>query len=187
MSIQDILLKRHLEVSSLKNKKLNKFSLDSFQSLENGEIPQWFLDVVVQNQIHEGLHTLWQVDYLIVGQIITQLGKGNIALIRIPIRQRPLKDSSSKNNNILKELPHPFTGEFFIKKGIEDGYIEWTKPISSQIQTDDGISPISILPNMVPLEVGYQSSSKTFSQINRNLGIARWPYYSNYITLLWKL
>ena len=121
-------------------------------------------------------------------QLWTHLHTGEVAAVRLNIGQSPFADSNIEANNAALQKIEMHSGircnaEFWGGLSDSDGFIQVGEPIE--------LSTLSLeMPNVViehggadslsfPLEVGYQSWSKSLITL-RQLGLlARWPYDSN--------
>lgn len=124
---------------------------------------------------------------------------GLIAIFQIPVNSEPFPDKDVLNNNeVLKKLEYPFSGEFYGGTQGEDGYIHWSRPINAVIRTEDEVSFVIVEPlidkdgshHVCPLEVGYIPFEKTLHYLNNffietrpKVGLARWPYKQDKITV----
>jgi|GEM_PF-5594423 len=72
----------------------------------------------------------------------------------------------------------------------QDGSFTWKSTVKFSVQRYDGTAkkvrkprPVSVAPRTVPLEVGYTKGSRTMLHLSADLGLARWPYGSEAITV----
>lgn len=95
------------------------------------------------------------------------------------------------HNTILADSPgYMFYGTFYGGLADQDGSFTWKSNVEFNVQRYDGAAkkvrkprPVSVAPRTVPLEVGYTKGSRTMLHLGADLGLARWPYGSEAITV----
>lgn len=116
----------------------------------------------------------------------TMFGNGKIAVARVFLGLCPGKDREvSENNDKLKKLGEPFSGEFWGGTQDEDGVISVGCDIPFLVQNFSGQLSQKLFSGVFPLEVGYVSAGKIFMYLNSSrVCCARWPYGSEDVWLL---
>lgn len=115
------------------------------------------------------------------------LNNGYLLFLQIPTIRSPHRDKQVKENNeIIKALPHPISGEFFGGVGENDGYIEWREEILMNVmrlnEKDELLgAKVKVQPKSIPLEVGYTTAGVTWWHLFRARCLARMPYGQNRI------
>lgn len=116
---------------------------------------------------------------------------GEIAVFQFYVGQTPPADSQIETQNeILSEVDGISDSKFWGGTQGRDGYISWDKPRhaviynknSSRMLTIRGESP----GKACAIEVGTTSFEKTWFYLVEQRQVARWPYRSEYITVLSK-
>ena len=122
-----------------------------------------------------------------------------MALSQIYVGRTPERDHNVEaNDQALKNLPHPFEGEFWGGTQGHDGLIRWKTPIHCVV--DHGPTKTRAFGIVgenarigAELEVGYVPAYKTLLGISfANVGVgcahyARWPYGHDRITIFHSL
>lgn len=108
----------------------------------------------------------------------------------IGVGAEPYADAEMpRNDELLRNLPAPFTAEAWGGKEQEDGLLRWSEPIRCEKLTFvDGKPNVEIVmvdpkPGMAALEIGSTQGSKSWSHLFYETGLARWPYGQKAITL----
>lgn len=114
--------------------------------------------------------------------------KNEILLLPIKLGDKPSNDIEIMQNNLkLSYLPNDFYAEFLPCDGpivdSSDGFLNWDKDV---IFYDSKGNENIIKENSIPLEVGYTNPFTTFMHLERDGGVARWPYESDEILLFVK-
>ena len=146
----------------------------------------FFQDIDFFGQTPSGGFTL--EDAMVFADLWTWFCTGEILHAKIQVGQEPYADRQAKSNNqILAQLPSPFVAKFVGGPGDSDGWLAWTEPIEvGVIRPDDGVEVrLTLGPRQVPLEVGYTRFCTTKLHLFSSRGLARWPYGSEWICLLW--
>jgi len=129
------------------------------------------------------------VDAMIFSRLHTRMCNGEILSAEIEVGHEPVADRYEKENNeFLKSLPYPFSAKFLNGPGgYCDGWFYWEKPVFVGVKKpdDDKIIEEQLMPRYCQLEVGYTQLSRTFFHLFEEGCLARWPYHSNIITLLY--
>jgi hypothetical protein len=166
------------------------------KDVNNGIISKKYVDVIGQKW-REKFNIYDAFSFYLISYAITS---GRIAIFQIPVNSEPFPDKEIvKNNEVLKKLEYPFSGEFFGGTQGEDGYIHWDTPINALFCKDNTKSFVIVesltdkngSQTVCPLEVGYIPFEKTLWYLRSALdisgggnGLARWPYGQNRITVL---
>ena len=112
---------------------------------------------------------------------------GAVAVFQIPIGKEPCADSlADEMNELLADLPGPFSATFWGGNHDEDGKVEVTRPITGLIcSPGQGIVGLCIVPPLVyPLEIGYMNAYKLPRYFQPGMTrLARWPYGQDRITV----
>lgn len=118
---------------------------------------------------------------------------GELGSINISLPESPYADCEIDNmNSILSRLPKPFSGKFWGGVNDSDGFISWAAPIIMQrinckeSPDKDHVCPnehIIVEPNHVALEVGTTKPARTLAHLQREYGLARWPYHYTFVML----
>ena len=115
---------------------------------------------------------------------------GRWRLARVTVGQGPSADKEREENNTrLFQLNPQFGAEFWGGAGDHDGCFWWHDHLhlGGAILADDKVidgPPIAIGPRRVDLEVGYQAVGKTLFMMRQQGAIARWPYHSESVWIL---
>lgn len=160
---------------------------EKIKLIRNNAWPNSLVDCVYQYDWH---HEPDIYDAYVFTQlhVLMQNYGANIGVFQVPTGCEPLPDKYiQENNEILKCLSPPFTGEFWGGNQDEDGYIRWNKPIYCTrfpANKEAGGIQWGLIESMqASLEVGYNSSGKFWYGINEPIPYARWPYGQKYITV----
>jgi hypothetical protein len=127
-------------------------------------------------------------DAYVFGNVHAKILSGEIVTAKIYVGSDPAHDDQIfLNQQKLNRLPFPFSAEFAPQQGggaHDDGVFEWEQPIKlSKHISFDKTEPVAVPPGSAPLEVGYTNASKTWEHIIGRDRLARWPYFSDWITL----
>lgn len=123
-------------------------------------------------------------------QLHAGIKNGTLGVFQIETNETPESDKSVKHNNgVLSRLDYPFSGYF--EGGLAnsyDGMLGVDAPINCQVEKNGERGfIIGHSFGAIPLEVGYQAFEKTWMQLFAEQGVlARWPYQSTRITVLFK-
>lgn len=154
--------------------------LENFQAIKRGDCPQWFLDFVVQRPKGE----LDIYDAYCISSLHKQWVEEEFSIVRILVGKKPAPDRDrERNRQMLSVLPSPF------KTSVEpdargDGTLSWSESIRTTLETTSRMVP----PGSVPIEIGSTESSRSWlHMLERDQGLARWPYGSEEIFLAVKV
>ena len=156
----------------------------------SGTWPEQYIDVFFQKFSRSPMDF---VDVHCFAQIHYSMKIGKICSARIETGKYPSYDKDIEyNNGVLSSLFEPFYGKFIGGTGGCDGYIGWKKPLIMSQEIQDGRGGTTGLnctidPDKLPLEVGYTDSTTTLFHLIEGDGLARWPYGSSEIWLLYLL
>jgi hypothetical protein len=144
--------------------------------------PSDFVNAILQK------YDRWDMlDAYVFGIIWNHYRAGHILRLDIPIGKGPGRDKEIEGNNlILSRLPGMFKAEFIPQVGCganDDGFLEWKQPVEFKRAND--LQSITLDPWHLPLEVGSTDAVTTFHHMLLNFGVARWPYHSDKIILLY--
>lgn len=118
----------------------------------------------------------------------TWIREGDIVLCSIDVGTEPTNDARIiEMNRRLKDLPIPFRAEFWGGTADVDGVVSWNRPIHAVIRRGRNTAWVLVPPGKIGLEVGYVDPRKMMLYLNPNsgqLGMARWPYGQERITVL---
>jgi hypothetical protein len=118
--------------------------------------------------------------------IHTNSAIGNITYCYVEVGYEPQKDRYvDENNALLNGLPEGFRGEFWGELADSDGRLYWDTPIDAAVTTYNGDKiEKHIEPSFAPLEVGYTKFETTWMHLMSQKCLARWPYGSKDILLM---
>ena len=157
-----------------------------------------YVDMLGQHHVHSSVAT-WPLDQIwSFGWLHTAIETGRVGFIRVRTGGTPHSDKMRKiNADMLAILPEPFEGEVdMAQNGAPcDGSFRWTRPIKVETSTertkitpDGGIrtitAPVAIKPGELPLEIGDTFPSRTILHLAEEGGVARWPYGTDWISIL---
>ena len=149
-------------------------------NMSRGFYNQELVDAVVQKYINR--YDIY--DAYTFMQIWGLLGTGHCLHCKIYINETPDSDKETESNNLkLKNLPHPFYGEFEGGPGDDDGILGWSDEIDIKTEWDEKYSCNYKVGITVPLEVGYTEAFTTLFHICHSGGVARWAYQSKFVYL----
>ena len=151
-------------------------------NLNAGFFGESFQDIIYQ----QGYETRVSVyDALGFGLIHTMICSKKIVVLEIPLPRVANPNSAvAENRAMLAELPHPFRAEYFGSAADADGHVRWEKKITVPTSED---SVVEILPFQIPLEVGTTNVWTTWGHLRYHGGVARVPYRSRSLSLLFSL
>jgi len=121
----------------------------------------------------------------------TNVMTGRWRIARVTVGAPPLGDKAKEENNIrLRGLNPQFGAEFWGGAGDHDGTFWWHDHLhlDGRLLIDEQFTdapPITAGPGQVMLEVGYQSVGKTLTLMRQGRGLARWPYDSDTLWILY--
>ena len=160
---------------------------EKMKLLQAGSWPQSLIDCVYQYDWHhkQDIFDLWV--FLDFYARLTQ-PPPDFAVFQIPVGEEPHQDKDVAGNNVvLNNLSRPFKGRFWGGNQDEDGFIEWDRPIHvtscAAGEDREEVRWLLAKPKRVPLEVGYNSSSKFRRDIRGYHSYARWPCGQPFITV----
>lgn len=154
--------------------------------------PKTLVDAIFQRNDPINIYETW-----CFAQIWAALVQGRVGTAWIRVSDSPFSNADiDHNNTILAHLPAPYRAEFSPKQSGDDGFVEWSEPITLQgavprhSPADDRQPPLPgtfrAEPRSIPLEVGYTSAEKTYEHLFiKNGALARFPYESNHIVILY--
>lgn len=160
--------------------------LKTLRRMETGYWSDQYVNSIGQKH-HKGITLLDAWAFL---EVHADLHTGKLALLYIPLGETPYPDRAvTQNQSCLDGLPLPFSAQFIPQSGgsaDDDGVFKWSRPIR---MIQHPLSPdrraCIAKPRTVPLEVGTTEFTKTLLHA-RTTGVARWPYDSDNITLLYR-
>lgn len=159
---------------------------DCMQRLGSGFYPQDFVNAIFQSHSLHNRHVDMD-DAFIFAKVWCFYIKGQIYRIDIPIGELPGKNKDIEGNNrILSTLPPYLQSKFIPETGMaadDDGYFKWKIPLDFLCEIDDEVRTIP--PRSIPLEVGSTNAVQTYYHLFIHSGVARWPYGSDNIMLLY--
>lgn len=163
--------------------------------IHKGFFKQEYLDIIFQLDNRFGMLKIEDVYYF--SKIHADLLLGKIVKMEFEINETPFPNKEiEENNRALKNLPDFVEAEFSPTCGAtynDDGYLQINKPIIFEQtlinEKKDAYKKIIKLENIVfPLEVGTTKAETTFSHLYVDgRSLARWPYDSKNVTLLYKI
>lgn len=162
--------------------------LDTLAKMNKGEWPKREIANVISRS--QGSYTI--TDAMAWIEFCGHWLCGAILEVGIDTGRGPKRDSDRQGNQrILDTLPKPFVAKFTGQQTRSaDGYLEWTKPIRMyrHILMADGTmrnEQAMVRPGLVPLEAGTLSGYVVLQDLEGDsTGVARWPYGSDFITLM---
>lgn len=122
-------------------------------------------------------------------KVHTMLLSGDALLTQIEAGEEPHLDKYvAENNEVLQDLPSPFSGRFWGGRADQDGIIKWREPILGSVKLASGKEKRrQIPPGSAPLEVGHTKGYTTLLHLNGQGNVARWPYHASHITIIHRL
>jgi hypothetical protein len=123
--------------------------------------------------------------------VYADIMRGRTRIARISLGETPGNDRATEENNAkLEQLSPQFYANFQGGNDDHDGNFGWYDHIhlgGSIVKTKQLVPGpiITVGPRLVPLEVGYQSAAKTMVMLKSG-GVARWPYHSSDIWVLYR-
>jgi len=184
-TVHERAVRRHVNNLIVTDPSVAPFLGTCLGDMLTGFYPKPFIDAVFQKP-EDGPDIY---DAYVFSQVVGRMALKELALLVISVGETPRKDREVEANNaILSRLAFPFVASFVGEtKGDDDGYLAWAEPTLFGVESEDdptGGETVVIQPARVPLEVGTTRSSRTFTHLAENGGIARWPYGSDYIHVL---
>lgn len=155
----------------------------------------WFdyvADVVQRDA--SGHRTYTFVDAYVVAQIHRAMFDHKIAMLTIgmPITAQPDR-RLPEISEALQDRTTPFTIDLWGGVGDDDGTLSWSRPVRAYLpayeptESSEGYREfrqhmdVLLLPSRLPIEVGSTKSSRTWTHLLQDGGVARWAYGSNRI------
>lgn len=161
------------------------------------EYPKKYVDAIFQN---------WErypydiYDAYCFSHVHCAIRDGDIKIFQIPIGRMPVADRLiDEMNERLSGLSFPFSAAFVGGTQGSDGTLSVSAPVNAiMYNPDKSIEELGfcISPGFdyYPLEVGYMGAHKAFMYLcyawsgnGPSLGVARWPYYQDRITVFTSL
>ena len=150
----------------------------------NGEWAQSFVNCIYQYSRYDKPDLY---DKFILFQTIQSLegrAVNHYVAFQVDVGECPYPDKAIESNNkVLSKLKQPFEANFVGGTQDSDGVFSWSRPIHVPVLDGSDVKWLLVDAETVPLEVGYNSSTKFDLYMKSSGGIARWPYDSNYITI----
>jgi len=111
------------------------------------------------------------------GQVYAELRLGRITITPIHLGASPSSDDQfHKNAEKLARVQSPFKADLKAGRGDADGSLMWCEEIL--------LGEHTLVPQQVPLEVGYTRPLTTLWHLHQERGLARWPYEHEQLWLL---
>ncbi|MFZ1268440.1 MAG: hypothetical protein WAU95_18445 [Anaerolineae bacterium] len=170
-------------------------------ALRSGGFEAWYVDILLQE--HSAPPDIYDAFWF--AHLHTGLCVGDILWARIELGQQPLGDKLTEQNcQILRGLHKPFSltngiGErgpsetrfsaaFVGGSAGADGHLRWdgVLDISNYSKLNHVTVVRQLTSNVVPLEVGFVSMTTIVQHLLYARGVARWPYGSRYLTILYR-
>lgn len=188
-TIIERIVTRSIDEKFSKDPELHSTCLQVLQRIKSGTIlnPE-MIDAVVQPWRRD----LDVYDAHCITQFWGEVYAGNILVKLIDLGSEPHEDKNkSGNNELLRNLPLPFRGEFWGGRGTtgEDGIIQWSGSLNFIRHIDpedpDKVEEVLTKCSRMPLEVGYIDGAKMLEYVSMpgTFTVARWPYQSSKIWL----
>lgn len=159
----------------------------TLKRLEQGFYDQEWVDVIFQK--YEGF-IINIYDAAFFSQSWILMGACELLYCKAQVGEPPGSDEDiAGNNNKLKNLPPPFRATFSPGKGavIGDGQLNWNMDLEVGMERGGKhFGPVVIAPGQATLEVGFTRATTTWYILNHQHFLARWPYFSEWIYLLYK-
>lgn len=164
-----------------------------YEGLREGRWDQEFLDVVGQLDRRQGSWDLGQVYSFM--RFHHAWVSGRYAACSVPVGGPPGPDADREGNAaLLGTVPHYVTGDLDARQNNadEDGVLSWADDLRmtafvADQELVDGVEAktldVRVKPMQVPLEVGTTKPSRSWLHMQREGGLARWPYGQDRITL----
>lgn len=194
-AIDDILITNADTLPRLVYKYLGK--------LRSGGFDAGFVDTVVQKHTRHAEYDIY--DAFIFSQIWHDLHSGRMSYFRINLGSLPTADANTNDLDVALrglsgkrvsqvrpdnpervQLDCLISGSFIGQLGPADGKLEWTGVIPVTTYNADGNTRIENVPEKsIPIEVGWTASTTTANHLISRQALARWPYYSKWIHVLY--
>lgn len=188
-SIHEDVLKEKVDRLTTDDPNWRLLFSDVLRRFEDGFYPQAYVDAILQNW--------WRNSYDIYdayafSQVHAQILTGKVAIMLVNVGATPRRDKEvDYHNAILADSPsYMFFGTFYGGLADQDGSFTWKSNVEFNVKRYDSTAkrvrkprPVSVAPRTVPLEVGYTKGSRTMLHLGADLGLARWPYGSEAITV----
>jgi hypothetical protein len=152
--------------------------------MQAGGYEQAMIDAVVQKTFRS--YDIY--DAYVFAHVIMALRAGDLAWLRVPVGATPAPDrEADANNRALAALPPGFKAEVY--SGVDhdgDGWIECTKGqiFQKELRPENAFI---LPPTTFALEVGTTRASRTYLHLKQESCLARWPYGSDSVHLLYRL
>lgn len=168
------------------------------QDLRNDRISAAYRDRIGQTQRRAAYWPPAQAAAFL--RVHTGLMSGEFAVSLLEVGEIPVADAAREMNAERLQRLHPaFSARLSTDQaGADaDGELCWSQPIRAQrstgkasTETGDGrtrpeVMPFEIPPGCIPLEVGSTYPSRTLMHLIKHGGVARWPYESTVVALMW--
>ncbi len=155
--------------------------------MNSGYYHQALIDIVLQNHLQNAPYTIYEAFCL--GSIMADLGEGRVLMAEIPLDNLAHPNENVEaNQRLLAGLPDPFYGAFHGNLADCDGHIGWSRPLQlGQLVPGLGVRGGEVPACRVPLEVGTTHAWTTWYHLAFNLGVARVPYYSRKMTIMFRV
>ena len=152
-----------------------------------GYYNQALIDTVVQNYDEKAPYTVYEA--YCFGSIMADLGEGRVLMAEIPLNNMAQPNENVEaNQKLLAGLPAPFYGVFHGNMADSDGHIGWSRPLRlGQAVPDGDIRAGKVPACRIPLEVGTTHAWTTWYHLAFNLGVARIPYNSKKMTIMFRV
>lgn len=124
-------------------------------------------------------------DAYCMSQIWTWLQSGWLGHAQINVRAVPKADADRDANQkvLTKELAGQF--RFVSPDHTGDGDLRWVVPIQLAKTVESTTTFVTVGPAAVALEIGFARSERTYGHLATEMGLARWPYDSQHVLLLY--
>lgn len=151
-----------------------------------------YLSIFTQNSVQSKVYHVEDAYFFM--QLHADLYQRKLALASIYIGEAPYFDrENADNNQALSRLWYPFAADFVAQVGSganDDGTFEWREPIVMQVVSEDKTGlydEVLVRPNTISLEVGRTSGWRTLLHVRQHGAVARWPYGSKSIYVLYRI
>lgn len=161
-------------------------SLFCLERIQAKEFDLEFINAIVMKQSRDFLNIY---DAHIIKEIFNFIEKDLILYKQIFIGHEPYTDKCrDENNAVLSKLPSEYEAEFSPNSGARfynDGHFK-IKNDFLEFDLKHSKENLKVYDLLVPLEVGTTEGYTSFNHIYWDGGLARWPYFSEYIYLFYR-
>lgn len=147
-------------------------------------------DLDYQDAIGQMFGNRWDdVEMAAFASIRAWIVAGEVLVWRIPLGSLPGGDAEREwNAKCVTRLPLPYRATVDLDQNMSDlgdGSLWWDSPL--EMSDGDFTYAIPVSDGSLPLEIGYSRATTTYGHLSRFGSVARWPYQSEDVFVLWML